>query len=138
MAAPDTPPEKRRANRPQGKGPASENPGHGPAKGKGWGGPATGRKAPVYSGPVSRAQSIREHLEPAIQQLVENLVAIANDPTHPQQRAAIDSALDRYFGKAVQPTVNANVNKPASSVSTEDLLDMARQELGITIDGDAE
>jgi len=143
MAHPDTPPAKRRANRlpsgGAGHGPASGI----PAGGMGWGGAASGNPAsPWPKGVVQphtgKSATIRERLEPHVQTAIETMVAIMSDPNHPQARAAAQDVLDRVFGKAVQPTVTADLNKPAADASTEALMAAARRELGIEIEGEVE
>ena len=103
----------------------------------GWGGAASGKPARAFGADnpppahTGKSATIRERLEPHVQTAIETMVAIMSDPNHPQARAAAQDVLDRVFGKAVQPTVTADLNKPAADASTEALMAAARRELGI-------
>lgn len=116
----------------------------GPAAGAGWGGDASGVSAQPWGedNPPAphngKAATIRERLAPHVETAIAKLAKISGDDGHPRQLDAARDILDRSFGKAVQPTVTADLNKPASDASTEALLDIARRELGLTIGGEAE
>jgi hypothetical protein len=111
-------PKKKPVNTPASGMPASGI----PAGGMGWGGAPSGKPArawvagekPVLTG---KAKTLRDHLAPYIEDAIAQMVKIMGDGNHPQQRAAADSLLDRYFGKASQHLTTEDVTPQALDVS---------------------
>ena len=115
-------PKKRPVNTPASGMPASGMPASGiPAGGMGWGGAASGVPARAFDGspPVhtGKSRKIAEYIDPVLDDLMTEIVRIAKDRTHAQQRAAIDSLLDRKYGKAPQHLTTEDVTPQTLDVS---------------------